>query len=513
MASVSEKLDRRVIPNWRSYVETVNNGELEHSSVTQKLNSFDLTEYVHNWKETPNVIYAGELLSAAISNGVDSNVEAINAANYLLTHEKNVESSLVKIASYYLRKDSSEQEKANGLSIDIIEEAPIYAQIKYLKSKIKEYPYNPINYVEAARYYTMIGQLEQAKAMFEIALHLDGVNRYISRSAARFYVHCGDIEHAHHVLKSNESIKTDPWLIASEISVNLLRGRSSSLIGIARDIIDSGNYSAYSLTELQSSLATLELIKGTRKKSKRLFEQSLTAPDDNSLAQAEWAMRNDIYLRVDERVFSSVSRRYEANTMQYFYQEKYKEALGEVKKWVYDMPYSKEPIFVGADLGYTFLKDFDSAQKILSFGLVAHPNDAAILNNLAYAYALDNKLQEAGRVVEKLDALVRANAVDERNSICITATKGLLQYRLKNIEEGRRLYGEAIIKSSSLGENDYRYNWKAILNFCREEIRATHEAPVFLPRIMETISEQGADKEIAILLEDVKTLAKVYGIN
>ena len=177
------------------------------------------------------------------------------------------------------------------------------------------------------------------------------------------------------------------------------------------------------------------------------------------------------------------------------------------------MPYSKEPIFVGADLGYTFLKDFDSAQKILKFGLVAHPNDAAILNNLAYAYALDNKLQEAGRIIERLDALVRTNTVDERNSICISATKGLLQYRLKNIEEGRRLYGEAIIKSSTLGENDYRYNWKAILNYSREEIMATHNAPDFLPRIIETITEQGADREIAILLEDVKTLVKVYGIN
>ena len=326
-------------------------------------------------------------------------------------------------------------------------------------------------------------------------------------------MHCGDIEYAHHILRSNESVKTDPWLIASEISVNLLRGRSSSLISTARDMITSGNYSSYSLTELQSSLATLELIKGTRKKSKLLFEQSLMAPNDNSLAQAEWAMRHDIYLPVDERDFSSVSRRYEANTMLLFYQEKYTESLREVKKWIYDMPYSKEPIYVGADLGYTFLKDYGSAQKILSFGLVAHPNDVAILNNLAYAYALDNKLQDAGRIIEKLDTLERANAVDERNSICISAKMGLLQYRLKNIEEGRRLYGEAIMKSTTLGENDCRYNWKAILNYCREEIMATHKVPDTLSRIMETITEQGVDKEIAILLEDVKTLAKVYGIN
>lgn len=129
----------------------------------------------------------------------------------------------------------------------------------------------------------MIGQAKQSIEVMNIALALDSTNRFVSRSAARLFVHVEDLDRAHYVIKHNEQINSDPWLIASEISVNLLRNRSSSLVKKGLEMVNSGDYSPFSLSELMSSLGTLEFIKGTQKKSKVFFNKSLIKPNDNAL--------------------------------------------------------------------------------------------------------------------------------------------------------------------------------------------------------------------------------------
>lgn len=228
MASVRERTDRKVIPNWRSYTETVNNGELEYPIQEVSLPRFDIGEYIFNWKDNRNIIFAGELVSAAISNDQLENPDAKDAANYILQKEKESPESLVQVARYLLNRDSVVKDQRQSFILPSKQEEEVYAQIHYLRSITRKYPYNPLTYVEIARLYTMIGQIEQAKNMFDIALHLNNINRYICRSAARFFVHCDDLDRAHYVLRHNLTIEKDPWLIASEISVNLMRGRTSS---------------------------------------------------------------------------------------------------------------------------------------------------------------------------------------------------------------------------------------------------------------------------------------------
>ena len=236
MAFLCETLERRVIPNWRSLRDTISNGELEYPQFENHV-AFDLMEYEQDWNDNHSLLYASELVNAAVANGINDNFNAKNAAEYIVTCEGKTTDAQKTVAMSLLGSHNNEVVLKSDHEIDelLMNTKDIYAKIGYYKSLIRKYPFNPINYVEAARFYVMIGQSRQAVEMMDIALALDPENRFVSRSAARLFVHVEDLDRAHYVLRKNEQVAFDPWLIASEISVNLLRDRSSSLIknGIA----------------------------------------------------------------------------------------------------------------------------------------------------------------------------------------------------------------------------------------------------------------------------------------
>lgn len=444
------------------------------------------------------------MVSAAVANGIRHNSVAKDAAEFVLNQDGKTTESQRTVALSLLAEDNDRAFPKCNHEIDelLMNTGEIYAKIGYLKSIIRKYPFSPINYVEVARFYTMIGQTNQAIKMMNIALGLDSENRFISRSAARLFVHVEDLDLAHYVLRKNKQVAFDPWLMASEISVNLLRERSSSLIKKGVALINSGDFSPFSLSELSSSLGTLEFVKGTQKRSKLFFEKSLISPNDNSLAQAEWAKANKLSLHFDKTVCDKVNMSYEANALYAYQKDKYEDALKASIRWLNDMPYSKNPIFVGANISYTFLKDYKTAAKILKRGLEANPNEPAFMNNLAYTYALDGKLVEANEIIQKAN---KVSDIDERTQICLSATRGLIAYREKRIEEGRALYMEAIKAAKDI-PGDPTYNWNAILNFIREEILATNLIPSDVDEVLNQIHEAPKDKGVKMLKQDIQQL-------
>jgi len=62
---------------------------------------------------------------------------------------------------------------------------------------------------------------------------------------------------------------------------------------------------------LASAVATIELISGSNKSAKSLFNLSLQAPNDNSLAQIEWASSR-LKLDINEQALKTPLS-YEAN--------------------------------------------------------------------------------------------------------------------------------------------------------------------------------------------------------
>ena len=224
MAFVFENQDRRVIPNWRSFRYTSAIGELDPSLIKKEsVNMYNIEEYIEDWSENKTLIHAGDLMSAAISNSQINNPSAIEAALYTKEHSRNATAAQLLLANNLTKTEKKDKEekivtKLDDISFDCIATPDvIYRHINRLRNQIRSFPYNPILYVEIARAYISIGLEEKAKYMMNIALHLSSDNRFITRAAARLDIHLNDCDQCHYILKKNQSLKFDPWLIASEI--------------------------------------------------------------------------------------------------------------------------------------------------------------------------------------------------------------------------------------------------------------------------------------------------------
>ena len=507
MAFVISESERRVIPNWRNFRETCYMGELggyKQPSVQKK--PYPIDEYVESWNDNKNILFASELLGAAITNSQTDREEVVGAADFILKNKDDATTIQLNLANSILSYAEQTQEKipSEGLLEKLSSREELWPKVAYVKYRISEYPYNPILYAEAARYYILLGQSEKAKQMMKVAIHLAPNNRYIARCAARMWLHLDDIERAHYVLVNNEMLKNDTWLLASEISVNMLRGRYSRFVKVAKAMLNSGNYSPFSITELASTLGTMEYLEGSTKKSRDFFNQSLLKPNDNSLAQAEWAVSQNLPLKIKGKEAVEVKKNSEAMFRYKYQHDKYSEALENAVNWLCDMPFSFEAALAGSNTAYIHLKRYDVAEKILNVGLNAHPNEPTLLNNLAYTLALDGKLDEADAKIEQVGRLGKSEIGIDTN-VCLIATKGLVAFRRKNINVGRLLYQEAINRARDLDDNELI--WNAALNYLREEMIATGELPSEeIINEVKNIQANSNQKYITALKEDVMAL-------
>jgi hypothetical protein len=189
---------------------------------------------------------------------------------------------------------------------------------------------------------------------------------------------------------------------------------------------------------------------------------------------------------------------FEALALDNFQNKNFETALDYAAKWFIDMPFSKRPIMFGSNLASTILKDQQKSISFLNAGLISHPNDPQLINNLAYALALDDKPKEA---FEQLNKIRNEENCDDVTQICLIATKGLAFFRSGHEDIGRQLYHEAIEQTKQI--NNRELNWIAILNYAREEIRIKSE---YVEPIMDAVSkipDDSKDFEISVLKKDV----------
>jgi len=517
MANLFEHEDRRVIPNWRSFDKTISLGEL---STLNNVNNFiktnlNIDTYIGDWKNNKSIIHASDLISAAIVHDKKENKEVINAAEFILANDLKATHSQISISKMILGVDNILESKNifDQINFDNISNffGPnlIYEKIKNLKDKLKIYILNPILYVELSRYYSMIGQERQSIKMMKMALELAPNNRFVLRSAVRLFLHFDNGEndftqYIHDVLRKTPLTLKDPWLMSAEISIATLRNRSSKFIKNGQDLINSKNVSYFNLTELASSLGTVELLNGNSKKSRDFFKKSLISPNDNSLAQVEWASTKDKQLEIQPEKFN-VKLNFEALALDNFNNSNFSEALDNSIKWFLDMPFSKRPVMFGSNLSSTLLKDQKKSISLLRAGLVSHPNDPQLINNLAYALALDDRSQEAMNELNKIKNIIVNDNVTE---ICLLATKGLAYFRSGNYDEGRIYYLKAIEESHSIQNRDL--NWLAILNYTRAELLIRSDNVDYLMDIVSKIPDQNKDIVIKFLKQDI---IKLYNSN
>lgn len=472
MAFFFEEKDRLVIPNWRSFSNTAKMGELNgsHKLLIETKSNLDITDIVDGWLENKTIGMAADLIGVAIICNKQDDVNVKNAANFILLNANISTSELIEAANSILKID---YKKVNPImdstSLEAFQERSnmffVYQKISELKSKLRNNPNNPILWVEIARYYSIIGQNNQAERTILNAYRLSPQNRFVLRSMARFFTHIGKVDFIHDIIRKSEVTKFDPWILATEISLATKRGRFSRFMKPGLNMANSSNFHPFNISELNSSLGTIEL-ESSFKRSRKLFADSLVSPNDNALAQAEWISHKERKLLSVNPSEFNVQNDFEAKARDASEHGYWEGSIDYAKLWFLDMPFSRRAILFGSEIASNNLENQDEAVSLYKAGLTSHPNDKQMLNNIVYSLCLINKVDEAEKYIEKYKHQNTGNNI--HHDICYMATKGLYNFRKGYHDIGRALYMESIKMASEAKEQ--RLANIAFVNYIREEV-------------------------------------------
>lgn len=516
MAIIYEIKERRVIPNWRDFRRTLQVGELSAANKSIEPISINISRSIDDWKEQKNIGTAADLLNSAFISGITDKEEIQEAIKHVLENKDKSSQSLIQIIKLLNCKTSIDiqEEKKTILEIDVdtvqefqafINNKALHKVINKTKKRTQNEIYNPIIWVELARLYAMHGQTVKAERAILTALHLAPNNRFVVRSATRFFIHTEQSDKALFYLKNSQNIKNDPWLISAHIATSSAAGRFSTYIKDGIKLIDSGNFSDYELTELTSSIGTLEFKDGSFKKAKRLFEKSMISPNDNSLAQLEWISKSDNRFSVNPFSYKNVINPFEAYALDYFQNGNWQDAFYNCIKWFLDMPFSKRPILLGSYIASSLLNDKNSSIILCEVGLQANPHDPTLLNNLIYALLTSGNIEKSNLYINQLKEINLSNLPNE-GKITIQATLGLAALRNNEIETGKKLY-EAAIQNSEKIKNDYLKNL-AVANYTKELVLHNLPGKEDYIHILKNIKINPSHKDIIAVYQEVLELIK-----
>lgn len=465
MDNIFKNKDRRVLPNWRSFKDTIISNELNSNKKNNEINFNSIEDYCYSFKIEKSIATAGDLISSAYVNGVIENEQVQDAAEYIIINRKVSTPILIDLS---LKIKDFKNEKLNYTSFiqnrnEFEIKNQIISLIKSLKPKINEFSNNPIYYVELSRLFTILGNKDKSIKNMKIALMLARENRFVLRAASRLFSHYNLHEYIHTIIKNTQIIKYDPWVASAELALATMLNIRSNNLKNGFKLVNSKNFSPFQITELASSLGTLEYFNGDMKKTKKLIMESIISPNDNSLAQFEWLKNKESFFDLAPHKLN-ISNNYEAQALVNYFDGNFTQSLENINKWFLDLPFSSRPIKLGYHISGTIMKDSKTAIDLLKLGFLSHPKDPFIINNLSYQFALVNNLKDAEKFVNLQDI----EYSDDIEKICIIATKGLIFFRKGDVLRGRQLYHYVLEKTLNLPSKEYY--WLAYLNLLREEL-------------------------------------------
>lgn len=454
-------MKRKVLPRWRSFANTPSRELVGHRSESSSgINgTLEVKKATASWLESPCVESASELLSVATLFGPSE--EATHAAKYVIESGKAVD-EVDRLAKFVLGGVSSDQET---LSEGAHDKVKWREWIKFLKGRIRNYQRNPILHVDLARAYASLGQSEKSEKHLARALILAPENRFVIRSAVRFFIHQDDTTRACKMVdKSNMG---DPWIAATSISVHSLAKRGQVSVRKMRRLLDA-DFSPGQTTELSAAMATLELESGKLRAARKLFRLSGIDPNDNSVAQIYWARATgDVVFSAEEMALNTLLEivgTHEARAINDAENENWEGALEHADKWFIDEQFSTRASDFGSFIAAEYLNNAARSKKFSERALVSNPGDFGSLNNLAYAEASMNNLKDAESCIKSINR----NGLTPRNTIVLSATEGFIAYRKGNFILGSELYEKAL--SKTIEEKMFTIGQIVLAHWLREDI-------------------------------------------
>ena len=390
--------------------------------------SADLQERIINWREGPNVVTAGELVGAALVDGREEH--ALDAASLLLSGESSATDALRELAQ--LTRKRVAQERGDG------EPWPHYDSAKrQWRSRTRLYSASALAWVELSLLEVISGRERAARRSMSVALQLAPNNRHVLRSACRLFLHFGDPGRAYEIIVKCDAVRSDPWLMAAELSVAELAERGPKYFRKGRELVDQGATSPGQITELAGAVGTLELVAGRRKNARDYFKRSVIEPTGNALAQAEWASPSFGGELVEQSYFDRGRETEEAVALQHVNKEEFHRVPDACDAWGRTEPYAVRPFELGSSVS-ALIEDYERTRKTVEMGLRIHPKSGMLLNNYAFALANLGELDKATRVLDRIVSKEGTEwAVREAN-------RGLVAMRRGEHDLGVALYRNAI---------------------------------------------------------------------
>jgi len=486
--------NRQVVPRLRTFKITAALGELGGESRQQRLSADHqraLAKSLRDWNEDNTIWTAAEAISAAFILGVDCNRPAIE---FLLRSGRDCPSVLRAFAEG-ISKGTPDQPCEEE---DPTDNATLGFRISQIRHRLDDEPRNAIQWIELARLYLLLGQRRSALRAVTAAGSGTTNNRFILRSAARIFLHLREGDRAVTLLRNSPTSRTDPWVIAAEIATSLALGMPSLRAMIGRKKCEDNSFSEFDRTELASALGTAEMFSGNMRHARRLFRQSLGNPNENSMAQAEWASRQIGDIGLERVRQDSIQMLYEAPARARANQGDWQSAMTHGAKWLHDQYFSKQPALFLSYIA-TIAEKYDDCINITRQCLKLNPGDPVLINNLCFALGRTGKTKIADETMKDLVGAERPI----RNRIAQTATLGLIRFRQGAFADGRRMYHDAIAMALMVPNGKQLYIM-ANLNLAREELFAHGPGAIALAReALDAVPGNATPdvKEVALQLE------------
>jgi len=453
---------RRVLPRWHSPAASAQRPDTHslHAGSIQSAppaNPAEVRRRAADFAAHPDDAHAGDLISVALI--ARQPAVAQEAAKWILGSE-SASALMRQLATMTLNPAVSDAQGLLAVPTDVSGTNRTVAgeRIATLRHRLSLAPDDPMAWAELARQHTLTGNLKQAGAAMRVAITRAPTDRYLLRATARLHHHVGDPERAHSLLARAPRTPSDPWLIAAEITLANLTERDSRFLRAGRRMLDSGIPRVH-LSELASVLATIELDAGRTTHARRLFRKALEDPNDNALAQAEWAAPH-INLDIGQQL-RTVPSSWEARALAAAAADMPEATITEAWGWFYDQPFASGPAIFGS---YQAAKhsQFQQGARFAAEGIVANPKSFLLRNNLAFCLAKQGDLPGAEAQLRSINN----EQLDDDQRATIEATHGLIAFRAGKLAEGADRYRRAMDAFTSPESKVL-----ALINFAVETLR------------------------------------------
>jgi len=449
---------RTIVPRWKSPHSAVEGLHFDKARLRPRARIGDawIQRLSKRYGQFPSPHLANELYETASLYGLIGDLP--NAVLQQAADHRGSTSVRAKPPEIY--DGISSQRESN--SVEVHEQAS-RAEIHRLRRILARNSDRPLCWSELARHYLIVAEQGKAIRSMQVALQLAKANRYLYRAATRLFVHVHEPERALSLLHSAAAIRTDPALLAAEIAASSTIKRNSRFIGVAQGLLASDHFTSGQLSELAAAVGTVELINGATKRARQRFHESLVAPTENSLAQAQWATEQDRKIVIPAAAWTTPDS-HEALALARRQDRDWATVLRFCAAWLAEEPFSSRAAMMGSFVGFR-PEHNAAAEQFASAGLRCDSGHVGLLNNRAVARAY------LGRTSEAYSDVREATRHDTgRNSAALLATLGLIAFRSGMPDLGREFYERSIAWLTA--SKDHTSVARALIYLAREEIRS-----------------------------------------